>query len=126
LDLYISPYAPYSFCEECHDAESDQLKFVHNSHPIDKGPNNRITADSWPVLYYSGESGCRGGVTQDGSDSGKIICLTCHNVHAAATNWKGGISIDPNSSIHGKLLVKDNLSIEGGSAICKECHPFGI
>jgi hypothetical protein len=124
LDLNLSPYTPNSFCEECHDAESNQFKFVHNSHPIDKGPNYPKTAERWPELYYSGESGCKGGVTLDGSDSGEIICLTCHNVHAARTNWKGEISTDSNDSNHGKLLVKDNFSTEGGSTICKECHPF--
>ncbi|MGA1840367.1 MAG: hypothetical protein ACMUIU_07050 [bacterium] len=117
-DLNLSPYAPYSFCEECHDAESDQLRFVHNSHPIDKGPNPNLgskpTYAKWPELYYTGGSGCRGGVTY-GSDTGEIICLTCHNVHAAATNWKGGVS-DINSSNHGKLLVRDYYYL------CSDCH----
>jgi hypothetical protein len=124
LDLYLSPYAPYSFCEECHDAESAQFKFVHNSHPIDKGPNYPATAEKWPELYFSGESGCIGGVTLDKTDSGKIICLTCHNVHAAATNSEGEVSTSPNNTGHGKLLVRDNLSTKEGSDLCKDCHNF--
>jgi hypothetical protein len=124
-DVYLSPYKPYGFCEECHDAESNEFKFVHNSHPIDKAPNYSATAETWPELFYSGGSGCRGGVTLDESDSGEIICLTCHNVHAAATSHNGMV-IGKNDNTHGFLLIKDNMlmSTPGGSDMCQGCHPF--
>jgi hypothetical protein len=123
-DLNISPYVANSFCEYCHDAESSRFQFVHNSHPIDAGPNPPATISRWPLLYYSGGSGCAGGVTSDDTESGHIICLTCHNIHAAATNWKGGSASDPNRNEHGKLLVIDNKSSDQGSDMCQDCHQF--
>ena len=124
--LSLSPYDPYSFCEYCHDAESSQFQFVHNSHPIDVGPNPPATESRWPDLYCSGKSGCEGGVTFNNNfdNDGPIICLTCHNIHAAATNWRGEVTTAPNTEGHGKLLVKDNLSTEEGSDMCRDCHNF--
>jgi len=125
-DVNLSPYAPFSFCEYCHDAASEQFRFVHDSHPIDKGPRYPATAEKWPELYFSGGSGGKGGVTTDNTETGRIICLTCHNVHAAATTWKGGVTTDPDGSGHGRLLVRDNLETGEGSDLCKGCHTFGI
>ncbi|MGA1790412.1 MAG: hypothetical protein ACMUIM_02920, partial [bacterium] len=81
----------------------------------------------WPDLYFTGGSGCEGGVTFSNNSDGPIICLTCHNIHAAATDQNGGISKDGDTTDpegHGKLLVKDNLSTEEGSDMCRDCHNF--
>ncbi|MBN2374744.1 hypothetical protein JXL19_13250 [bacterium] len=123
-----SPYdsGEFGFCEHCHDAESARFKFVHKSHPIGKGPNPPATENKWEEIYCSGGSGCRGGITYPQSETGNMICLTCHNVHAAATDWKGDISSDSDSGIHGKLLIRDNKSAgsEQGSDLCRDCHNF--
>jgi hypothetical protein len=125
LDTNLSPYMPYGFCEECHDAESEEFKFVHNSHPIDRGPAYPNTAETWPELFYTGGDGCIGGVTEDGSGSGNIICLSCHNVHAAATSYEGKVTIPENSDkTHGFILVEDNNESTSGSDMCQDCHPF--
>ncbi|MGA1796593.1 MAG: hypothetical protein ACMUIL_12115 [bacterium] len=123
-DMNLSPYAPFGFCEYCHDAASDQLQFVHDSHPIDKGPRYPATAEKWPELYFSGGSGAKGGITADTTETGHIICLTCHNVHAAATTWQGEVSTDPGNTGHGRLLVRDNIESTEGSDLCKDCHTF--
>ncbi|MGA1840369.1 MAG: hypothetical protein ACMUIU_07060 [bacterium] len=129
-----SPYEPDGFCEECHDAESSQFNFVHNSHPIERGPAFPRTAETWPKLFYSGGGGCEDGIalaesdygTTNGSSDGNILCLTCHNVHAAATSHEGTLKIGDSDKTHGFLLVKDNMLMEvpGGSDMCQGCHPF--
>ncbi|MBN2374742.1 hypothetical protein JXL19_13240 [bacterium] len=119
-DTAISPYAPDSFCEYCHDADSSTFQFVHKSHPIDVKFDNT----PFPSEFDSGGSGSEYGITYNGS----LICLTCHNVHSAATSWTGGVLNDPNSGKHGKLLVMDNFDISSsdgkGSDMCQKCHTF--
>ncbi|MBN2373708.1 hypothetical protein JXL19_07975 [bacterium] len=147
IGSHSSPYQPNGLCEECHDKGG---QFVSSSHPIGVGPNpdpsqGGRTASEFVdtyngkgYLFSQGGSGRPGGVTYpfntqqekstDGG-KGKVICLTCHNVHAAATSWQGTTKTDTENQNHGKLLVKDNNAyrplLAPGSELCKACHPFG-
>ncbi|MGA1843392.1 MAG: cytochrome c3 family protein [bacterium] len=146
LGTHPSPYQTKGLCEACHDADS---QFVPASHPIGVGPNPDPSqgaptapafADSYHgggPLFSQGGSGRPGGITYPFNTAtgqstlagkGAVICLTCHNTHAAATSWQGENTTDPYQD-HGYLLVKDNLSERGthspGSELCKACHPFG-
>jgi len=125
-----SPYAANGFCEECHDDADGN--FVTGSHPIAKGPNDNPvdgspTLATFPAVFTAWKnstpsSGRPGGVV---TDDGKVICLTCHNTHAAVTNWNGTVPQDTTSFFHGQLLVMDNYVREdapAGSEMCKSCH----
>jgi len=140
-----SPYEANGVCEACHDQEG----FLSHSHPIDRGPNTDkrygpVTVESFEDLLWgygqvfsSGGSGNPGGITApyDAAKSssllgaqGKVICLTCHNTHAARTSRNGEM---PNDSrmVHGKLLVMDNFpsnSTEPGDELCRACHDRSI
>ncbi len=147
LGGHKSAYEPYSFCEECHAKDKD---FLPRSHPIDRAPNPDPAPGS-PIrseftdtysgggpIFSQGGSGRPGGVTypfdavqgksKEGA-KGKVVCLTCHNVHAAVTSWHGTTKVDTIRENHGYLLVKDNNKNQSagrpGSELCKACHPFG-
>jgi hypothetical protein len=125
-----SPYVADGFCEACHDDDSDD--FVLNSHPIAKGPNNEPslgspTVPTFPDLYTTWttgnpSSGKPGGIV---TDAGEVICLTCHNTHAAVTSWDGKTATEKTLYFHGQILVKDNYVRQinpAGSEMCKDCH----
>ena len=143
-----SPFVTDGFCEGCHNDAGGQ--FLATSHPIGKGPNpdpaeGSPTADEF-VDYYNGGtkifnvggSGKPGGITEPydpsnliegSSTTGKVVCLTCHNTHAAVTSWDGVTKTDSNKN-HGAILVKDNNIDQGrttspGSELCKACHTLG-
>ncbi|MGA1867024.1 MAG: cytochrome c3 family protein [bacterium] len=128
-DVADTLFKPYGFCEDCHNAGSDGVNrgesgdFIGRTHPIDRAPNNSAaegspTVASFPSLFSQGGSGEKGGVLFDE----KIICLTCHNTHAAKTAYEGARTGD--NKFHGQLLVMDNYNdINGkGSEFCKACH----
>lgn len=113
------------FCESCH--EYDSGAFGHMSHPLYEGPREPATKGYWDTWFWQGGSGKPYGITGNGGGAvGSVICLTCHNVHAASTNWEGATSGDMDNHIHGKLLVKDNFpnTSEEGSDMCQDCHLF--
>jgi len=126
-----------SFCMQCHAEENNDPLGVGISHPVgdDEGPSN-VTVVTWPTQFFGGGSGSKSGVTADttlrepisgGSEIGGVICLTCHNIHAATTSWDGiidGESHPPagEDGPHGKLLVQDNKQSTEGSEMCGACH----
>jgi len=130
LNSGTSPYAANGFCEECHDNAAGN--FVMRSHPIATGPNDNPidgspTLSAFPAVFTAWSSttpssGRSGGVV---TDNGEVICLTCHNTHAAVTNWDGTIPQDTTRFFHGQLLVMNNFVREddpAGSEMCKACH----
>ncbi|MGA1867020.1 MAG: cytochrome c3 family protein [bacterium] len=139
-ELIKTAYEPYGFCEDCHNAGADGKnhttsgEFIKTTHPIDEGPNNSRgdsfpTVNSFPDIFQDGGSGTEGGVLYEG----RVICLTCHNVHAAETSWNGYVEndFDPWDTRlhnHGSLLVVDNMQNKSdhsaGSELCKTCHPI--
>ena len=146
LAKHPSPYQPNGLCEACHDNGGE---FVSKSHPIGVGPNpdpsqGSPTASKFTdfyngggPLFSKGGSGKPGGITypynpltgqSEQGEYGNVICLTCHNTHAAVTSWEGENGTDAYQD-HGALLVKDNMIQRGsdrpGSELCKACHPFG-
>lgn len=154
-----SPASPYvvdtevergkGFCEQCHCTENnlDPMAGV-GTHPVgdDKVPST-ITVTAWPDEFLGGGSGSEKGITADttitapisgGSATGGLLCLTCHNIHAATTSWDRTAKIDPDApntpdnidetKDHGPLLVMDNFldplnPVSKGSDMCKACHP---
>jgi len=151
LNGEYSPYITYpdetdGFCQGCHYSDAtglneDYENFMERTHPIYKEP-------SWPATYdslYKDQKYCDGGDGKKGaafagdtdgpSNTGSepIICLSCHNVHAAMTNFDGGKAkkFDNPSSTeeqwdHGKLLVIDNNQNNNAqkSDLCIQCHPM--
>jgi len=148
-----SPASPYlvdteadrgkGLCEQCHCLENSlDPMAAGGTHPVgdDKVPSS-ITAAAWPDEFFGGGSGLDKGITADttiiapisgGTDKGGLLCLTCHNIHAATTTWDRKAKIDPDTidetKDHGPLLVMDNfqkpLDLDSkGSDMCKACHP---
>jgi len=144
-----SPYITYphetdGFCQGCHHSDAADLgqeykNFMGHTHPIYKEPLPPATFDP---LYTdqklrNGGDGKKGatfaGDTNGGSNNGSepILCLSCHNVHAAMTNFDGSKAKkfdDPSSTEekweHGKLLVIDNNQNNNAqkSDLCMQCH----
>ncbi|MCL6582891.1 MAG: hypothetical protein K6U11_04560 [bacterium] len=131
-----SPYVAMGFCEECHTAPGSTM-FVDPllNHPLGRGPNlvSGTTSTTWLPEFTTGLSGEKGGVTFTPAGEapvvGRVICLTCHSVHAASTTFDGwadfphsldGVSAPGN---HGNLLVIDNYFDPSGSDMCIRCHP---
>ncbi|MEW5802855.1 MAG: cytochrome c3 family protein [bacterium] len=117
------------FCEQCHCAkDSPDPMDIGWTHPvgINEVPNPLMTGVPFTEKFYGGGSGSNRGITygnfRDGKNAG-VICLTCHNVHAASTSWDGAVDTDPSKARqHGKLLVMDNFSTQAGSDMCGACH----
>lgn len=119
------------FCEQCHcTAENPDPMSKVSTHPVgtDKKPSSK-TDSEWPEKFYGGKSGSDHGITLPNTKDGGVLCLSCHNVHAAATAWDGTVvgETSPTSSDdkgpHGQILVLDNYSEAPGSNMCVECHP---
>jgi len=146
-----SPYITYpndtdGFCQGCHHSDATGLDegyedFIEHTHPIYKEPSPPVTLD--PLYkdqkYRDGGDGKKGAIfagdENSGSNSGRepILCLSCHNVHAAMTNFDGSKAkkFDNPSSTekqwdHGKLLVIDNNQNNNAqkSDLCIQCHPM--
>ncbi|MGA1874248.1 MAG: cytochrome c3 family protein [bacterium] len=128
-----SPYVPMGFCEECHTTPMSTM-FIDPllNHPLGRGPAP-TTSITWLPEFVTGLSGEKGGVTFTPGggppEIGMVICLTCHNVHAASTTYDGwadyphslgSVSAPGN---RGNLLVVDNYRDPSGSDMCIRCHP---
>jgi len=140
-DDKASPYEAGGFCEQCHcTAENpDPMAGVAPPHPVgdDKVPST-ITATAWPSEFFGGGSGSDKGITADttisasisgGTANGGVLCLTCHNIHAATTSWDRKDQSGDETKDHGPLLVMDNFQNPGdesskGSDMCAACHPY--
>ncbi|MEW5800800.1 MAG: cytochrome c3 family protein [bacterium] len=132
-----SPYVAMGFCEECHTTPGSTM-FIDPmlNHPLGRGPDlspGGATSLTWLPEFTTGLSGEKGGVTftpaGEAPAAGRVICLTCHSVHAASTTFDGwadfphslnGVSALGN---HGNLLVIDNYKDPSGSDMCIRCHP---
>jgi len=131
-----SPYVPMGFCEECHTAPGSTM-FIDPllNHPLGRGPDiiTGTTSPIWSSQFITGLSGEKGGVTftpaGEPPQAGRVICMTCHSVHAASTTFDGwadqphslgGLSAPGN---RGNLLVMDNYLDPSGSDMCIRCHP---
>ena len=126
LRVDASPYIEEGFCEGCH---SDHPAGGMSSHPVGVRPNAEKTLAKFSDPLYGGGSGEPKGITKGNSDEGEILCLTCHNMHAASTDLNGNILGTMNQinqeGKHGILLQLDNFSSEAGSDLCRLCHePF--
>ncbi len=167
LDSYKSIHEKKGFCEQCHcyggslDPNPDDVN-VTFTHPVgDKTKqavrNTYMTVENFPNVvgsqnaFFRGGSASPYGITWNGINinpelpaegagpDGQVICLTCHNIHAATTNYDGevkGSSLQDKD--HGPLLVRDNFLPEGieinsdekiksdgsGGDFCRACH-FG-
>ncbi len=126
LRVEASPYAGQGFCEGCHtDHPGEGL----SSHPVGVPPNTDKTLSEFPEILFGGGSGEPRGITQGNTADGKVLCLTCHNVHAALTDHRGNLLGEMDQigkeGKHGPLLLVDNFSSESGSDLCLSCHkPF--
>ena len=145
-----SPYVAMGFCEECHTAPGCTM-FIDPmlNHPLGRGPDlgggiggvpglgtglaGGATSTTWLPEFTTGLSGEKGGVTfvpaGEAPIAGRVICMTCHSVHAASTTFDGwadfphsldGLAAPGN---HGNLLVMDNYKDPSGSDMCIRCHP---
>lgn len=117
------------FCEQCHctsnnpDPDGETGKITHPV-GIKWVPNAAKTLSPFTEKFYGGGSGSDKGITYDkgGSNAG-VICLTCHNVHAARTPWSGTAgSTKKVKDLHGYLLVDDNYVGPPGGSMCQGCH----
>lgn len=123
------------FCEQCHcTANSSDPMAIGSTHPVgaNKVPVVPHTGAEFPKQFAGGGSGSPLGITA-GSNTTKdgVLCLTCHNVHAAATAWDGAITSESRPAVdsngkktgkHGQLLVMDNYLKDPGSDMCGACH----
>lgn len=140
-DDKASPYEAGGFCNQCHCTEENNDPGAGDAppHPVgdDKGPNPPLTAGAWLSEFFGGGSGSNKGITADttinppisgGTDTGGVLCLTCHNIHAATTSWSGESQSGDETKDHGPILVMDNFQdplnpVSKGSDMCKACHP---
>lgn len=117
-----SPYVSDAYCTKCHVLSL----YGRSSHPTGVSPRQGVTIEKFPEILYGGKSGENRGITSDESATGQVLCLTCHNMHAAKTNFDGRLDSagagDEESGTHGKLLVVDNFSSSAGSDLCRSCH----
>ncbi|MEW5802856.1 MAG: cytochrome c3 family protein [bacterium] len=121
------------FCEQCHCTltNADPMgKDAKITHPVGEKvvPNALKTKAPFTERFYGGGSGSSRGITygnfKDGKNGG-VICLTCHNVHAAKTPWSGKVgSSTLERDLHGFLLVEDNYPGDRppGGNMCQGCH----
>ncbi|MGA1874249.1 MAG: cytochrome c3 family protein [bacterium] len=118
-----SPYEGSGFCAQCHTLFPAGGR---STHPTGRPPQTGITVTQFPEEFFGGKSGIPRGITSDESSTGKILCLTCHSIHAAKTSFQGCLDLsgakDENPGKHGKLLVLDNSSTPEGSDLCRSCH----
>jgi hypothetical protein len=134
---YASQADRKGFCEQCHcTASNSDPMAIGATHPVgaDKVPVVPHTSAEFPKQFAGGGSGSPLGITaMNNTIKDGVICLTCHNVHAAATAWDGSAASEPRTSAavdsngqktgkHGQLLVMDNYSAEPGSNMCGACH----
>jgi len=126
-----SPYEANGYCEQCHCTATNPDPMAQGTtHPVgaDKVPNGRNTCTAFPKQFYGGKSGSPLGITAgNNTATDGVLCLTCHNVHAAATAWDGTIAGEQRPAPgqkgkHGQLLVQDNYSEAPGSNMCRACH----
>ena len=140
------PYKAYpdavdGFCQGCHQGDNpapgdENQNWIKKTHPVYEEPSD-ITEDPFykTSKYICEGSGRKGAIfdNKDTTGTAPILCLSCHNVHAAMTNWEGSKakkswdnpSSDDESPGHGMLLVIDN-NVDGGqkSDMCIQCHPM--
>jgi predicted CXXCH cytochrome family protein len=126
LRVETSPYTGQGFCEGCH---TENPGGGLSSHPVGVSPNLDKTLPEFPEPLFGGGSGEAKGLTKGNTAKGEILCLTCHNMHAALTDHNGNLlgEIDQifKRGRHGPLLLVDNFSSETGSDLCRLCHkPF--
>jgi hypothetical protein len=133
-DDHASPYEANGYCEQCHCTASNPDPMAKGTtHPVgaEKVPKLPKTGTQFPKQFAGGKSGSPFGITAKNNTTGDgVLCLTCHNVHAAATGWDGTVPSDVPADRppavakgkHGQLLVMDNYSDAPGSNMCRACH----
>ncbi|MEW5803687.1 MAG: dockerin type I repeat-containing protein [bacterium] len=128
--VVTSQAARDGFCEQCH-CSVDNPDPMHRgaTHPVGKRvlPLPPKTVEKFTDIFFCGGSGLPYGITYSQSGGkGGVICLTCHNVHAASTSWNGTVPGETTSAgrpgTHGRLLVKDNNASPPGGNLCQGCH----